>query len=352
MMSAKQTEIINNLYSELLNSQSVNIRDKERAIRDFTAYMLIRAQQMIRIKGLPETMPEKQTVRLLQTRGYIIVPDPARFPQLDGLYPLWGGLGGEYTPYYTPSWATVANPYLKPRFDQRVTIWSQNPEKIDGVIIRHDPYYMGLMPLITRYATMLAEVDISMLLAIINVRTPIAITAPDDRSKDSADMFFKRLEEGRIETIASEDFISAVKGIPITAAGYNVITQLIELKQYLRAGLYNDLGINSNYNMKRESINSVEAQLDDDALRPLVDEILDTMQSDFDIFNDRFGTDVTVELGSAWQQREAIAEAELDIMENEAEGVEEPESPAGQEEETEKEEPEKEEEEEKKEGDS
>lgn len=319
-MSAKnQSAEIDTIYPTLLKATPVDIRNKSEAIREFCAYMLIRTQSMLTFSGLPDSMPEREIVRTLQTHGYMVIPDPAKYKELDGkYYGLWGGLGGEYTPYYTPSWCTISNPYIKPRFSATITIWDPDPEKVTGLIVRHDPYYMGILPLIRRYATMLAEVDISLLLAFIHSRTPIAITAPDDRAKESADLFYRRLEEGRVETIASDDFISAIKAIPITAAGYNVITQLIEAKQYLRAGLFNDLGLSANYNMKREAINSIEAQLDNDALRPLIDEIIDTIRADLEIVNSRYGLNIGVDLGSAWEQRAEINEAEIAAAENEA----------------------------------
>lgn len=321
-------------YPELLNIYPIDIKDKTRTIRDYTAYMLARTQRMITLEGLPETMPESAVIRILQTHGYFVTPDPEFYPELNGkLYAFFGGLGGFFTPYYTPSVCTVDNPYTTPVFTGRIDFGNNDPSKRNGVIVRHDPYYMGLMPMITRYATLLAEVDISMLLALVMSRTPIGITAPDDRSKASADDFIRKLYDGNIETIASDDFIAGVKAIPITGSGYNVITQLIEAKQYLRAGLYNDLGLSANYNMKRESINSVEAQLDSDALLPLADEILTTLEADFKEFNARFGTDVRPSLGSAWKLRGEVAEAEAEAA------VEEAESPEGDVQEAEQTEP-------------
>ena len=72
------------------------------------------------------------------------------------------------------------------------------------------------------------------------------------------------------------------------------LTNLIEYHQYLKAGLFNELGLNSNYNMKRESINSNESQLNDDMLHPLIDDMLARRREALEEVNAMFGLNVSV----------------------------------------------------------
>lgn len=51
---------------------------------------------------------------------------------------------------------------------------------------------------------------------------------------------------------------------PTTNSVY--ITQLIELIQYYKASMYNELGLNANYNMKRERLNLGEVSMNVDVL--------------------------------------------------------------------------------------
>ena len=90
------------------------------------------------------------------------------------------------------------------------------------------------------------------------------------------------------------------------------ITQLIELLQYYKASWFNELGLNANYNMKRESLNSSESQLNDDALLPFVDDMLLSRQESFDKVNEMFGTNIQVDLGLSWKLKkdEMIQEVE------------------------------------------
>ena len=94
-----------------------------------------------------------------------------------------------------------------------------------------------------------------------------------------------------------------------------MLTDLIEVKQYLLANMFwNKLGVNSNYNMKRESLNSAESQLNDDALLPYPNIIVKTIQEDLDKLNEAVGTNIKVRLGSVWGDRRELQDAQVEIM--------------------------------------
>ena len=113
----------------------------------------------------------------------------------------------------------------------------------------------------------------------------------------------KDITEGKIGIIADNEFLeNSLKVTPYATTGaHTTIQNIIELEQYLRATWYNDLGLNSNYNMKRESINAGESQLNNDALLPLVDDMLKCRQDGFDKVNKKYGTNIQVELNSSWK---------------------------------------------------
>ena len=98
---------------------------------------------------------------------------------------------------------------------------------------------------------------------------------------------------------------------------------MIEYHQYLKAGLYNDIGLNSNYNMKREAIMSNETKLNDDALHPLIDTMLACRKEAAEEINRLFGTEITVEFNSAWEDNEKENEAVMQQIEAAAYQVDE-----------------------------
>ena len=92
---------------------------------------------------------------------------------------------------------------------------------------------------------------------------------------------------------------------------------MIELNQYQKASFWNDIGLNANYNMKRESINSGESQLNDDALLPLIDNLLRERSEGCDRVNAMYGTSISVSLASAWEDNEQEIKAEQNAIDEE-----------------------------------
>ena len=86
--------------------------------------------------------------------------------------------------------------------------------------------------------------------------------------------------------------------------------------------------MNANWNAKRESINSGEADLNDDILTPLIENMLNERQMACEKINAMFGTEISVELSGIWMQNKKqeiletkIMEAETGITEESQEGT-------------------------------
>lgn len=261
-------------------------------------YMLNRTNEMFKYEGLPDTIPKRNIELLLQTRGHCAITE------VNGdLYALWGSMGGEPDPYYMPTRYVVANPALNFSKDLRINK--------DCIVIPNDSMYMGLIPLFLRYAHALCENEISLNMASINSRILSLISAGDDRTKTAGEEYLKDIISGKLGVIAENTFLEGIKSQPYGTTQTGAITSLIEYEQYLRAGWFNDLGLNANYNMKRESINSGESQLNNDMLMPLIDNMLESRQIALDLVNAMYGTNITVALNSSWEVNEQEIEMEL-----------------------------------------
>ena len=59
--------------------------------------------------------------------------------------------------------------------------------------------------------------------------------------------------------------------------------------------------MNANYNMKRESINSNESQLNNDFLLPFIDQMYFERKKSIDKINDKYGLNIVVEFNSSWE---------------------------------------------------
>lgn len=291
------------------------IRDKDTAVTEFMANTLAKTQSMFEYEGLPDSIPQKELERLLQTTGNAFVTS------VDGvLYALSGGKGGEPDVYGRATLYTVANPALK--LNKTYDIQK------DGVLIENDSNGESLLPLIGRYAVLHTDGLISLNTASILTRITMLISASDDKTKQSADEFLRKIQDGEFSIIGENAFFKGVnmQTAPTTNSVY--ITQLIELIQYYKASMYNELGLNANYNMKRERLNLGEVSMNVDVLLPYVDNMLKERQNAVEKINAMFNTEISVKLASSWglerDNYNALA-ADLETAKENPDPTEEPE---------------------------
>ena len=281
------------------------VKDKKLSANAYINYMAIRLQKMFKYTNLPETIPREMLEYYLMINGTCFISE------YDGnLYAFTGSFGGEPDAYYRPTRYVVANPALKMSKDFDI--------KSDGVLIRNDSIWQGLYPLMARYASLMAENMLTLRSADVMLRVIAMLTAPDDKTRAAAEAYLKKLEDGEFGVIAENRFFEGIKMQSPPSNNGSYLTQFIELHQYLKGSFYNEIGLNANFNMKREALGDGESSLNEDSLLPLCDEMLRCRQEDIKKVNEMFGTDITVEFDSSWAQNVIEKELTLDKMRAEA----------------------------------
>lgn len=288
-MSRKNDSGTYSYYFDKFAFVPYDFTDKENCIRNYMQYMFNRTQRIFEYKGLPDTIPQRMLEFLLQINGFACIC------KVKGeLYAMRAGLGGEPDAYYRPTIATVANPALN--YDDTLEIGK------DCVVLRNDSFLLGLTSLFSRYATAMTENDLSFRMISINTRIQDLLSAPDDNTKAAAEQFLKDVEAGKLGVIASNEFLDGIKVQPMAGKNQRMFTDLIEYQQYLKASWFNEIGLNANYNMKREKLSTTESQMNNDALLPLVDDMLESRRKGLEEINEMFGTHITVEFASSWEK--------------------------------------------------
>ena len=246
---------------------------------------------MFKYHNLPDTIPCYELENLLQKNGFACVA------QVEGsLYAFDGGLGGEPDVYYRPTICTVANPALKLTRDFEI-------DK-DCVIVKNDSNMVGLSHTIAKYNTLLAENEITMLIALINSRMNIIFSGADSATKASAEQYLNMIVQGKLGVISDNAFLESLKIQIGSTTRNNVFEDLIRLNQYLKAGLNNAIGLNSNSAMKKERLITAEIDVNNTALYPLIDDMLECRRTAIEKINTMFETDISVELNSSWDYRD------------------------------------------------
>ena len=235
--------------------------DKETVFKNYCKYTFTRTQSMFVYTGLPDTIPVQYLEKYLQQNGSCCIAE------VNGkLYALIGSAGGEYDEYYQPTEYTVSNPYLN--LSKTFKIGE------DCIYCRNDYEANGLI------------------------------------------RYLQDLEKGKLGVVGESPFFEGLKLQSNHIGSGDYMIQFIELQQYLKGSLYNELGINANFNMKREALSGEEVALNDDALMPLIDDMLKQRRTMCDELNKMFGLNVSVDYGSAWHsnvmEKQLVGQSELE----------------------------------------
>ena len=269
---------------------------KDIALNDFIENMLIKCNQMFVYKNLPDTIPKRVLEQFLLENGYCIFTK-----ENDKFIVLNGGLGGELNEYYEYTKCIVNNPYLK--LNKEYTI------NDDCVLIRNDSKMKGLIPLLEKYGVLCSDCEVSINMLTNNLRTQFFISANDDKTRQNAELFIKKLVDGELSVIGENQFLEGVKVHNVSSQA-NYIQQFIELNQYLKASAFNEIGLDANFNMKRERLTVNEVELNTSILIPLADNMLEERKNAIDLINKKYGLNIEVDLSSVWKmQKEEVDKA-------------------------------------------
>lgn len=281
-------------YMAYLNSMGLesathyNYRDKSRNIAFEINRMINRSLMMFKWHELPDTIPWEELELILQMQGYAIVG------MINGrLYACYGGLGGKEDEYNRPTLATVSVPYLN--YSATWEIGS------DCVIIRNDMMCQGLIPLYAKYAAYEEESNITLMMELVNMRAQSHIVASDDKAIKSAETYINNLYDGKLGVIADNIMFDNVR--IFDRKNNDNLKRIQEIMQYIKGSLYNEIGLATNYNIKRERVSQAEVELNTDSLYPMVDNMYRMRLDGIDSVKALYDVDWKCEYNSSWDYR-------------------------------------------------
>ena len=179
---------------------------------------------------------------------------------------------------------------------------------VDAVLVRNDAALIGLDPLLTEFALMEAQANITVLDNFMTLRTNRIIQAKDEASYASALEYEQQIRDGAPAVIWAEE-LEGIDGLNVhsTPIPSNAASQTIELFQYISSRYYSELGIVLNNNMKSQYVN--EAELGKSTGMPLIYNMLACRQEAVDEINALFGRDIKVSLSEEWNDEMEADEA-------------------------------------------
>lgn len=308
--------------TRILIDRQTGLIDKE-ALRDFNFDRLSAfATMMFEWKNLPDTITPRIMERRLMLRSGALAIMVEGKPYLVDL-----SCGGLQDINEEPTLGIVANPRIPTEFKGDYRIANSIPlgitytdTKGDCVLLWNDEFHMGLQDYISKYASLLTEAEISLEFACINNRVKAMAIADTDSSKESIDQFFKDIVQGtKLGGILGQSLSEAIKVWPFSQSATGAIKETLESIQYILASFYNGIGVQAQFNMKREAINSSESGLNELALRPSPDSMLSARKEGLEWLKKTFPgvfDNTSVDFASAWKLQEKETDAEAKALEN------------------------------------
>lgn len=271
------------------------VNDKDRSVNFIIENYLTKTQSMFSYSGLPDSLPADILESMLQKGGNCFITKVN-----DELVALEGNTSGFRDVYGREKDFIVNNPYIN--LNKTYAIGK------DGILFKNDSNQTGLLPIIGMYATLITDSKISLNTADLLTRLMLIISASDDTTKQSAESFIEKIKDGELSVIGENSFFDGIKTHAGTGASNQQITQLIELNQFYKANLMNELGLNANFNMKRERLNESEIGLNIDGLLPFTHNMLHERAVALEAINKMFDLEITVDFHSAWKLEHETAD--------------------------------------------
>ena len=279
--------------------------------RYYFQFILRLLYRIVLFDNVPETIEETFLKLILYTQGKICFLDGQQIGESENeLLALNCSRADTPNVYYIPRRCIVTNTRLKKTYNLTP---GQNCEIV--YLSEADKYNIseisgGLFELIRRTAVMLADNDISINISQKNTRLTNLVSGDTQNTVNSIRAVIAAMYEGDPTIVVKSSMIDKLQGIPIiqNTSNRNLI-DLIEVQQYIIAHFYEQIGICTHDQMKRERLITAEINDNLDLAFLNIDDIVVSVQEGLQRVNAMFGTNITARLNPIIEQQRAERQA-------------------------------------------
>jgi len=255
-----------------------------KAVRD---YLAATAMSMFRYEGLPGNVRPEDLERMLLENGELI------FTKWHDEFYIFQFTGtgkqnylGEWDGYQ------VNNPYINCNH-----VFTDN----DAVRVRNTDNSVSLSGMLDMYSELLSESYITLNMSDVNARLSFLISAGDNATKTSAELFLKQVYEGKQGIIGSQPLLDSLSVNPL--ADHKDFQSVIQLNKFYYSDFFQKIGLTNLYNNVHDRISATETQFTATSIYPFVDNMKKNREAAIEKINKLFGLNVSVEFTSSWDYR-------------------------------------------------
>lgn len=241
-----------------------------------------KAQSIYKIDGMPDNWDYDYFLTVLLSQGFITVTDTPL-----GLLPLRCGVSG-INVFNHPNKVIIANPVIG------------NLERdidVDCTLIKMNYNYRSpIMPIVYKYATMLADCDASIAVNLQNSKVAFIGLCTSKQQAQSMKAMYDMISKGEPAVFVKGDQINAEQ-IFYNHVKENFIAGEVQiLKRKIMSEFLTEIGVNNANTDKRERLTDNEVEANDSEIQLNAGYWLDNIKEGLEKTNKMFNLDLSIEL--------------------------------------------------------
>lgn len=267
-------------YSKLIKKEEIDITKLEYSFRYWREMLFEKCVRMFEWKGLP--FPQKEIEIRLILQGFCGVVKDTR----KGIMCATGSMSG-----VTQYWDEFLNfTYAAPTAEGGTLPINKTAVIVDNTTLRNP-----MTPLIDRYASLIAHSEVSLKVALVNLRETNAFSASDQSVAASIKTYHKKMYEGDLDVIVDTSLIDGIKNVNDTSRSSFGVMDCIDARNELLRAFYNEIGVRYTRDKKERMIES-EVSNDTQMLLLNINDMLARRKESAEKMNSVLGLNVSVDL--------------------------------------------------------
>lgn len=267
---------------------------------DYWFYKLLNyLVEMFEYDNVPETIPEREIEMNLMLTGHAVF-----FRDVGDLICIPTEIYG-YDRYYRPTKATFGNVEVKSKdltFGKNAEIVYNN--KIRGNVLNMQSVDNGLLTMILRYSRMLADVESTLNIRMINSRQTSFAVAKSQQMSDQLKALYDKIEVGDRSVLSDTPFLDAFQNVDIASkSDAERVNDLLIAREKILSMFFREIGVKFEQEQKKAQLTEDEVTADEQLLliNPLT--MLKERQEGIERVNRHFGTNIQVRINPAYDRR-------------------------------------------------
>lgn len=255
-----------------------------------------KAMSIYDFKNVPETWDYDYMVSVLLSQGFITITDTPL-----GVIPLRCGVSG-INVYNHPTTVIIANPVIG------------NLERTiddDCALVKISYDYRGILDIVYKYASMLADCDSSISVNLMNSKVTFIAMCTSKQQAASMKLMYDEITKGSPAVFVKGDQINAEQ-IFYNHVKENFIAGEVQiLKRKIMSEFLTEIGVNNANTDKKERLTDNEVEANDSEIQLNAGYWLENMREGFDKANKMYGLNIQVELKNTYNTEGNIENVDI-----------------------------------------